>query len=127
MSKTIAGLAVLALFIALLFPARLPPASGSEADTRAPHTSRHYSLPATPENVQWGWYDPGEKPKLVVSSGDTVSIETISHSLGQIKPGADMDEIVGCVRKTTAAARTRSPGPSTCRRPSPATRSKCAY
>ena len=94
MSKSIAGLAVLALFIALLFPARLPSASGSEANTSTPHTSRHYSLPATPENVQWGWYDPAEKPKLVVSSGDTVSIETISHSLGQIKPGADMDEIV---------------------------------
>jgi acetamidase/formamidase len=56
--------------------------------------AKHYFLPATPENVQWGWYDPGEKPRLVVSSGDTVSIETISHSLGQIKPGADMDRIV---------------------------------
>jgi acetamidase/formamidase len=54
----------------------------------------HYSLPASPENVQWGWYDTSEKPRLTVSSGDTVSIETISHSLGQIKPGADMDEIV---------------------------------
>ena len=54
----------------------------------------HYSLPATPENVQWGWYDTSEKPRLTINSGDTVSIETISHSLGQIKPGADMDEIV---------------------------------
>src|SRR5579862_9994361 len=58
------------------------------------HSGRHYSLPATPENVQWGWYDPNEKPRLVVNSGDTISIETIAHSLGQIKPGADMDEIV---------------------------------
>jgi len=57
-------------------------------------TSKHYFLPATAENVQWGWYDPGEKPRLVVNSGDTVSVETISHSLGQIKPGADMDRIV---------------------------------
>ena len=57
-------------------------------------TPKHYVLPATAENVQWGWYDPGEKPRLVVNSGDTVSIETISHSLGQIKPGADMDRIV---------------------------------
>jgi hypothetical protein len=56
--------------------------------------ARHYSLPATPENVQWGWYDTSEKPRLTVDSVDTVSIETISHSLGQIKPGADMDEIV---------------------------------
>ena len=44
---------------------------------------KHYSLPATPENVQWGWYDPTEKPKLVINSGDTVSIETLSHALGQ--------------------------------------------
>ncbi len=57
-------------------------------------TSKHYSLPATPQNVQWGWYDPNEKPRLVVNSGDTISIETISHSLGQIKPGVDMGEIV---------------------------------
>jgi acetamidase/formamidase len=53
----------------------------------------HYSLPA-PGNVQWGWYDTSEKPRLTVNSGDTVSIETISHALGQIKPGAGMDEIV---------------------------------
>lgn len=59
-----------------------------------PAASRHYSLAATPDNVQWGWLDPHEKPKLVVNSGDTVSIETISHSLGQIKPGVGMDEIV---------------------------------
>jgi hypothetical protein len=51
-------------------------------------------LPATPENVQWGWYDPAERPKLVVNSGDTVSIETLSHSLGQTRPGVEMDAIV---------------------------------
>src|SRR5580698_9715514 len=59
-----------------------------------PSGSRHYSLPATPENVQWGWYDPTEKPKLTIHSGDTVSIETLSHGLGQVKPGLDMDGIV---------------------------------
>ena len=59
------------------------------------HTSStHYALPATPANVQWGWYDVHEKPKLTIHSGDTVSIETISHSLGQIKPGVAMDEIM---------------------------------
>src|ERR1700731_1551642 len=56
--------------------------------------SRHYDLPATPDNVQWGWYDPKEKPKLTVHSGDTVSIETLAHSLGQIKPGVGMEEII---------------------------------
>ncbi len=68
--------------------------SPASSTAHAAASPRHYSLPATAENVQWGWYDPSEKPRLVVNSGDTVSIETISHSLGQIKPGADMDRIV---------------------------------
>ena len=94
MRSSVAGPVAMTLLSALVVPVHMPPASGSEADTSSSHASRHYSLPATLENVQWGWYDPAEKPRLVISSGDTVSIETISHSLGQIKPGADMDEIV---------------------------------
>jgi acetamidase/formamidase len=66
----------------------------SAAQAQESGASRHYVLPATPENVQWGWYDINEKPKLTMKSGDTVSIETLSHSLGQIKPGVGMDEIV---------------------------------
>jgi len=85
MRTSIVGLAVLAVLLA---------SAATLNATPAPQATRHYYLPATPANVQWGWYDPNEKPKLVVNSGDTVSIETISHSLGQIKPGADMAEIV---------------------------------
>jgi len=55
---------------------------------------KHYVLPANAETTQWGWLDPAEKPKLVVNSGDTVSIETLLHSMDQIKPGVSMDEIV---------------------------------
>jgi acetamidase/formamidase len=66
----------------------------SVAQAQESGASRHYVLPATPQNVQWGWYDINEKPKLTIKSGDTVSIETLSHSLGQIKPGVGMDEIV---------------------------------
>ncbi len=69
-------------------------AAAAPPDADTGHKSKHYVLPATPENVQWGWYDPNEKPKLTIHSGDTVSIETLSHSLGQIKPGVEMDEIV---------------------------------
>jgi len=69
-------------------------ASTPQSATGAAPASRHYVLPATPQNVQWGWYDPGEKPRLTVNSGDTISIETILHSLGQIRPGVDMDAIV---------------------------------
>jgi hypothetical protein len=53
--------------------------------------AKHYVLPATPDNVQWGWYDVNERPRLTIHSGDTVSIETLSHSLGQIKPGVEID------------------------------------
>jgi len=66
----------------------------SAAQAQDAGASKHYVLPATPENVQWGWYDINEKPKVTIKSGDTVSIETLSHSLGKIKPGVDMDEIV---------------------------------
>jgi acetamidase/formamidase len=55
---------------------------------------KHHALQATKETVQWGWLDPTEPPKLTVDSGDTVSIETLMHSLDQIKPGTSMDEIV---------------------------------
>ena len=55
---------------------------------------KHYTLPATMETVQWGWLDPNEKPKLTVSSGDTVSVETMMHSHDQIQPGKTIDDIV---------------------------------
>ena len=64
-----------------------------KAHSPAP-AGKHYSLPATAENVQWGWLDVNEKPRLTMNSGDTVSVETLLHSLGQIKPGVEMDEIV---------------------------------
>src|SRR5262245_55647556 len=59
-----------------------------------PPTGKHHVLKATQETVQWGWLDPSEKPKLTINSGDTVSIETMSHSLGAIHPGVSMEEIV---------------------------------
>jgi acetamidase/formamidase len=57
-------------------------------------TGKYFVLPANPETTQWGWLDPAEKPKLVVNSGDTVAIETLLHSMDQIKPGISMEEIV---------------------------------
>jgi acetamidase/formamidase len=72
--------------------------SKSKTDSAA-GTGKHYTLPATKENVQWGWLDPSEPPKLTIKSGDTVSVETWYHALDQIKPvtdskGPDMDELV---------------------------------
>ncbi len=56
--------------------------------------SKHYVLPATPETVQWGWLDAKEKPRLTMNSGDTVSIETMTHAVNELQPGKNMDEIV---------------------------------
>src|ERR1700724_432350 len=94
MRTSVAGLTTLASIFAFAVAGHTQPGSGSESNAHASRASKHYFLPATPENVQWGWYDPGERPKLVINSGDTVYIETISHSLGQIRPGVDMDGIV---------------------------------
>src|SRR3954470_411226 len=55
---------------------------------------KHHVLKATPENVQWGWLDPKEPPKLTINSGDTVSIETMMHSHDKIRPGVTMDDVV---------------------------------
>ena len=57
-------------------------------------SGKHHILPANKDTVQWGWLDPAEKPKVVVNSGDTVSIETLNHGMDEIKPGASMEQIV---------------------------------
>jgi acetamidase/formamidase len=65
-----------------------------------PPAAKHYTLPATPQTVQWGWLDINEKPRLTINSGDTVSLETWYHALDQIKPtaaeassGPNMDDL----------------------------------
>ena len=55
---------------------------------------KHHVLKATPENVQWGWLDPKEKPRLTINSGDIVSVETMMHSMDQIQKGVSMEKIV---------------------------------
>lgn len=68
--------------------------TGSEKGAAQETAGKHYLLPANKETTQWGWLDPAEKPKLTVNSGDTVAIETLRHSMDEIKPGVSMDEIV---------------------------------
>src|ERR1700693_1080925 len=68
--------------------------NSSEKTAAQKSTGKHYVLPANKDTVQWGWYDTAEKPKLVVNSGDTVSIETWLHGMDEIKPGVAMEEIV---------------------------------
>jgi len=52
-----------------------------------------YVLPATPETTQWGWFDNAELPRLVIDTGDTVVVETMSHSHGQLSPGRTIEEL----------------------------------
>lgn len=40
---------------------------------------RHHHLPATIENVHWGYFSSALKPALSVQSGDFVTIETLTH------------------------------------------------
>jgi acetamidase/formamidase len=56
--------------------------------------AKHHVLKATPDDVQWGWLDPREKPRLTIESGDTVSIETLMHARDQIHKDVPMDQIV---------------------------------
>jgi acetamidase/formamidase len=68
--------------------------SAARKDAEQEPKGKHHVLPANKDTVQWGWLDPAEKPKAVVDSGDTVSIETLSHAMDEIKPGASMEDIV---------------------------------
>jgi acetamidase/formamidase len=57
------------------------------------YPGRVYVLPATLETTQWGWFDNAELPRLVIDSGDTVVVETMSHSHGRLWPGSTIEEL----------------------------------
>ena len=84
--------AILISAISFCTDARAQNASEKTAGQKS--TGKHYVLPANKDTVQWGWYDASEKPKLVVNSGDTVSIETWSHGMDEVQPGVPIDEII---------------------------------
>ena len=88
------NLAAAFLISALSFCTDARAQNASEKTSTQNFSGKHYVLPANKDTVQWGWYDPAEKPKLVVNSGDTVSIETWLHGMDEIKPGVTIDEIV---------------------------------
>lgn len=69
-------------------------AAGSLAGADPAPAGKHHVLKASPDDVQWGWLDPREKPRLTISSGDTVSIETLMHARDQIHKDVPMDKIV---------------------------------
>jgi acetamidase/formamidase len=66
-----------------------------------------HDLPATPSTVHWGYFDPRLPPALVVSSGDLVAIETLTHHAGDA-PDLLMDPRIADV---FASVTDRGPGP----------------
>ncbi len=86
--------AIAVLIVSGSLCARANAQSGPQKTSGSAPEGKHYVLPANKDTTQWGWLDPAEKPKVVVNSGDTISIETLRHSMDEIKPGATMEEIV---------------------------------
>ncbi|MCX7122440.1 MAG: acetamidase/formamidase family protein [Gammaproteobacteria bacterium] len=64
-----------------------------------------YILPATPATTNWGVFDSSKKPALVINSGDSVMIETISCMENQLLPGVPIET----VEKLTAEDTNRGP------------------
>src|SRR5437879_2092665 len=87
----IASRMVLILCSSILVLAQTKRDSGTPSSAA---TNKHHALAATPDTVQWGWLDPKEPPKLTVDSGDTISVETLMHSLDQVQPGVPMEKLV---------------------------------
>src|SRR5258708_10886753 len=92
LSRKVPAFAV--LFAAIWSCAGARAQTTTDKSASKPAAGKHYTLPANKDTVQWGWFDPAEKPKLVVESGDSVSIETLRHGMDEVKPGASMDDIV---------------------------------
>jgi acetamidase/formamidase len=78
--------------------AQQPPSALSDAQKlmlvpASKYPGRVHVLPATLETTQWGWFDNAELPRLTIDSGDTVVVETMSHSHGQLWPGRTIEEL----------------------------------
>lgn len=71
----------------------LAPAMGAAAEPAEcadkPDTASHHHLPANNETVHWGYFSQSLAPRLVVHSGDLVTVETLTHHAGD-----DLDRMV---------------------------------
>src|SRR5260221_5986504 len=43
-----------------------------------------HKLDASPETVHWGFFDAALKPQVTIDSGDTITISTVSGTLGHL-------------------------------------------
>src|SRR5271154_1041410 len=68
-------------------------------------------LKATPQNIQWGHYDADVKPVIVVKSGETIRVDTVSGTPDRlISGGAPDDDVMKELRAVRAEAKDRGPG-----------------
>jgi acetamidase/formamidase len=70
-------------------------------------SARLHTLPATPQTVHWGYFDPTLEPVLTVSSGDLIEIETLTHHAGDA-PDLLMD---AGIERVFEEVHDRGPGP----------------
>lgn len=66
-------------------PEAEPEQTGADPDPAAPLEADHF-VPSSPENVSWGWFPIDKQPALRVQPGETVRMDTLTHS------GAVQDE-----------------------------------
>jgi len=52
-----------------------------------------HRLESSPETVHWGFFDAKLPPQLTIDSGDTVTITTVSGTLGHL-PKPVIDKVV---------------------------------
>jgi len=52
-----------------------------------------HHLPATPETIHWGYFDPDLAPSLRIQSGDLIQAEAVTHHAGDA-PALMMDEAI---------------------------------
>jgi acetamidase/formamidase len=72
-----------------------------------PIAPRIHDLPARPDTVHWGYFDPGLAPVVTVRSGDIVRVEAITHHAGDA-PDLMMDE---AIERIFEEVDDRGPGP----------------
>ena len=71
-----------------------------------------HRLDASPETVHWGYFDAELKPLLTIDSGDTVTISTVSGTLGaSAEAGLRPDACRRRSRRSTRSVQPKLGGP----------------
>lgn len=79
------------------------------AQAAAPH---HFTLPATPKTVAWGYYDAKAAPVLHIHSGDTVDFQTLitNSPTGLERAGVPPEQVQQSLRDIYREVTNKGPG-----------------